>query len=238
MVMSEEGSGDKYGRGKSKRVSDSMSAGSSGRIVGSSSSSQSGGSAASPGENFFAAGDPRKNIDEYAQLAINGAAAKVEQLFNEKIVFLDQAERKVHKMLSDSTKLMSTINAGLETSRKLTESSLRTQEELQGEVQSIKGSAISALSVFVSFFAFITVAINVFAKAETVVSASVLVLIFWCLLIGFNILISIQFKTIRGGWLSICSLIFVILVSVLSILAMFYFSPELRGVQYVFKFSV
>jgi hypothetical protein len=178
------------------------------------------------------------STDEFVQLAVASAAAKVDSLFNEKVVFLDQAERRVKKMLDESTKLMASIQAGLESSKKLTEKSLQTQQELQEEVRSIKGNAISALSIFVSFFAFITVAINIFSKAESVVSASVLVLIFWCLLIGFNIIISIQFKTVGSSKSLWASLLFVIFVSVSSICVMFFFSPELRGVKYVFKFFV
>lgn len=177
-----------------------------------------------------------KKIDEYIQVSVAAAAAKVNEVFTEKLVFVQQSEKKMSQMLSKSEALMGSITLSLEKVNALTDSSVKVQAELQEEVKYIKGNAISALSIFVSFFAFITVAINVFSKAESVVSAAVLVLIFWCLLIGFNIMISVQFKVFSNVKLIWFALAFVIFVSVFSIVGLYYFSPELQGVRYIFRF--
>lgn len=177
-----------------------------------------------------------KKIDDYIQVSVSAAAAKVNQVFNDKLVFIQQSEKKVSQMLIKSEALMSSITLSLEKVNDLTTNSVKTQAELQEEVKYIKGNAISALSIFVSFFAFITVAINVFSKAESVVSAAVLVLIFWCLLIGFNIMISVQFKVFSNIKLIWFALGFVIFVSIFSIVGLYWFSPELRGVRYIFRF--
>lgn len=177
-----------------------------------------------------------KKIDDYIQVSVSAAAAKVNQVFNDKLVFIQQSEKKVSQMLIKSETLMSSITLSLEKVNDLTTNSVKTQAELQEEVKYIKGNAISALSIFVSFFAFITVAINVFSKAESVVSAAVLVLIFWCLLIGFNIMISVQFKVFSNVKLIWLALGFVIFVSIFSIVGLYWFSPELRGVRYIFRF--
>lgn len=168
-----------------------------------------------------------EHLEEYAAQAAAKAAARIEVLVNEKLVFVDQAQSKVSKMLDESSRLMETINTGLEVSRKLTDESINTQKRLEDEVASIKANTISALSIFVSFFAFITVTINVFSKASSVISASVLVLVFWCLLVGFNILISLQFKRVstdRSLWIA---LVVVVGVAFFAIFGMYFFFPEL-----------
>lgn len=177
-----------------------------------------------------------KKVDDYIHAAVSNAAAKVDELFQEKVAFMQQSEKKVSQMLEKSTQLVSTITKSLDSVNELTGKSVEMQLELKEEVKYIKGNAISALSIFVSFFAFITVAINVFSKAESVVSAILLVLIFWCLLIGFNVLISVQFKVFQNVKLVWFALGFVIFISVVSIVIMFYFSPEMQGVRYIFRF--
>ncbi|WP_338660223.1 hypothetical protein [Pseudomonas bubulae] len=177
-----------------------------------------------------------RKIDEYIQVSTAAAAAKINEIFTEKLVFVQQSEKKVSQRLESSEALIASINLSLENIKSQTSNSQKLQAELQEEVKYIKGNAISALSVFVSFFAFIAVTINVFSKAESVVSAAVLVLIFWCLLIGFNIMISVQFKVFSNVKIIWFALAFVIFVSIFSIVGLYYFSPELQGVRYVFKF--
>lgn len=196
------------------------------------------GSPGSSGSDAFRDFNIDRKIDEYVQIAISGSAAKIDALFNEKIVFIQQAERKVTKMLDESTVLMGSITKSLEAAGKVTESSVDLQQKLQDEVGYIKGNAIAALSIFVSFFAFITVSISVFSKAESVISAVGLVLIFWCLLIGFNILISAQFKVFDNVRLIWFSLGFVIFLSVSTMVGLYLYSPEFQGVRYIFKFVV
>lgn len=166
-------------------------------------------------------------LDEYAAQAAAKAAARIEILVNERLVFVEQAQKKVSRMLDESSKLMGSIQTGLERSQELTDRSIETQERLSDEVASIKANTISALSIFVSFFAFITVTINVFSKASSVISASVLVLVFWCLLVGFNILISLQFKKTSADkslWFALAA---VVIVAFGAIFGMYFFFPEL-----------
>ncbi|UVM23819.1 hypothetical protein [Pseudomonas wadenswilerensis] len=171
--------------------------------------------------------DMQEAVDQYTQAAILSATNRLEALFNEKVVFLNQAEEKVSAMLDRSTSLVKSIEGSLEVSKRLTEKSMQTQDEVQREVKEIKGNSIAALSMFVSFFAFITVSINVFSKAGSVVSASVLVLIFWCLLIGFNILISLQFNVLKNTGVAWFTLVLVAAVSASSIMVMYYAAPDL-----------
>ncbi|WP_313645892.1 hypothetical protein [Pseudomonas sp.] len=166
-------------------------------------------------------------FDNYTQAAIINASNKIEALFNEKVVFINQAEKKVSLMLDRSTGLVKSIEKSLETSRVLTEQTLNTQAEMRGEISAIKGNAVAALSMFVSFFAFITVSINVFSKAGGIVSASMLILLFWCLLIGFNILISLQFNVLKNTGVAWFVLILVAVVSSGAIAVMYYASPDM-----------
>lgn len=170
-------------------------------------------------------------LDKYTQAAVVNASNKIEAMFNEKVVFLNQAEEKVALMLERSTALVKTIETSLETSTKLTEQTLNTQGEMRGEIAAIKGNAVAALSMFVSFFAFITVSINVFSKAGGIVSASMLILLFWCLLIGFNVLISLQFNVLKNTGVAWFVLLVVTVVSSGSIAVMYYASPDLLVTQ-------
>lgn len=172
-------------------------------------------------------GSIHEYLDEYAAQAAAKAAARIELLVNERLVFVEQAQKKVSRMLDESSKLMGSIKTGLERSQELTDRSIETQEKLSDEVASIKANTISALSIFVSFFAFITVTINVFSKASSVISASVLVLVFWCLLVGFNILISLQFKKASADKSLWFALGVVVLVAFGAIFGMYIFFPEL-----------
>lgn len=166
-------------------------------------------------------------LDKYTQAAIVNASNKIEAMFNEKVVFLNQAEKKVSLMLEKSTSLVRTIEVSLEASTALTEQTLNTQAEMRIEISAIKGNAVAALSMFVSFFAFITVSINVFSKAGGIVSASMLIFLFWCLLIGFNVLISLQFNVLKNTGVAWFVLVLVAVVSSGAIAVMYYASPDL-----------
>lgn len=175
--------------------------------------------------------DVNKKIDDYMQVAFAQINARLDELYKEKATFISQAEKKVAKMLRDSTGMMNSIQTSLESARNLTEKSIETQVRLQEEVSAIKGNAVSALSIFVSFFAFITVSINVFSKAQNVAAACGLVLVFWCLLIGFNILIGWQLNTLRHSGLAWFVLIVVLFLSFVSMIAMYHFAPDLVSVS-------
>ncbi|WGK92326.1 hypothetical protein [Pseudomonas migulae] len=181
--------------------------------------------------------DINKQVDDYIEVALDTVATKVDAIYKEKMVLINQAEKKLAGMINNSTTLLKDLEAKLTTVTELTNRSIDIQNTLQEEIKYIKGNAISALAIFVSFFAFITVTLNVFSKAGSVVSAAILVLIFWCLLIGFNLIIAIQFKVFAGSKVIWCSLGAVILVSVLAVLGLYYFSPELRGVKAIFLFA-
>jgi hypothetical protein len=181
--------------------------------------------------------DVNKQIEDYIDIALGTVATKVEAIYKEKMVLINQSEKKLAGMISNSTLLLKDLETKLNTVTALTNRSIEIQNKLEDEIKYIKGNAISALAIFVSFFAFITITLNVFSKAGSVVSAAILVLIFWCLLIGFNLIIAIQFKVFSGSKVIWCSLGGVILVSVLAVLGLYYFSPELRGVKTIFLFS-
>lgn len=136
------------------------------------------------------------SLDEISSLAAKAAARRAEQVINERLSAANQAHELTTKMLEDAAKMLSDASQMLQDGTKMLgaitaglNNSSQMQEKLESDVANIKGSAISALSIFVSFFAFITVSINVFAKAGSVVSASALVLIFWSLLVGLNLLL-------------------------------------------------
>lgn len=182
-------------------------------------------------------GDVGKKIDDYLELALATVSKRVDALYRERMVLITQSERKLANMIGESTKHLESLEKQLTTITDLTNKSADTQSELQEEVKYIKGNAISALAIFVSFFAFITITLNVFSKAGSVVSAAVLVLIFWCLLIGFNLIIAIQFKVLSNSKVIWACLGGVIFLSISSILALYYFSPELRGVKFIFQMA-
>lgn len=192
------------------------------------------------------------NYEDMAQQLIAVANLKVESAINERMVAVDQAERRTRQALKDSeemlkksqdmleslTNMMTSIQSSLKASAELSDKSSETQRKLEEEVSSVKGNAVAALSVFVSFFAFITVTINVFSKAESVISASVLVLLFWCMLIGFNFLITIQFKAVRQPWAPWLGIVLVILVSLVSIWGLYIFGPEIIATKALRKFFI
>lgn len=182
-------------------------------------------------------GDVGKKIDEYIELALGTVTKRVDALYRERMVLITQSERKLATMIGESTKHLESLEKQLSTVTELTNRSADTQSDLQEEVKYIKGNAISALAIFVSFFAFITITLNVFSKAGSVVSAAILVLIFWCLLIGFNLIIAIQFKVLANSKVIWACLGGVIFLSISSILALYYFSPELRGVKIIFQMA-
>ncbi|HEK1007157.1 TPA: hypothetical protein SMP92_000394 [Pseudomonas putida] len=166
-------------------------------------------------------------VEEVAALAAKVAAARAEHVINDRLSAASQAQALTSKMLTDATnmledatRLMESITTGLNSSSKM-------QEQLEMDVANIKGNAVAALSIFVSFFAFITVSINVFSKAGSVVSASALVLVFWCLLVGFNIVIGWQFNTLKNTGVAWFLLMLVSCLSVFAVVGMYYFSPEL-----------
>lgn len=178
--------------------------------------------------------DVNKTIDDYIEISLDSVAAKVDAIYKEKMVLINQSEKKLAKMINGSTVLLKDLEAKFITVTDLTNRSIEIQDKLESEIRDFKGNVISALAIFVSFFAFITVTLNVFSKAGSVVSAAVLVLIFWCLLIGFNLIIAIQFKVLSNSKVIFVSLGGVILISVLAILGLYYFSPELRGIKPIF----
>lgn len=166
---------------------------------------------------------PRLNFEEIATMATSIAMAKAEQIVAERLAAANQAQIKTAKMLADATNMLNTIKSGLDTSSKM-------QSQLESDVANIKGNAIAALSIFVSFFAFITVSINVFSKAGSAVSAAALVFIFWALLVGFNIMIGWQFNTLRYSGIAWFALILVSSTSMIAIGVMYYVSPEMLAV--------
>lgn len=176
--------------------------------------------------------DIQESLDRYAQAAMSKMAADLERIYSDKLAFIQQAQNKVEASLKKATSLMETIETGLKASSELTKATADTHEEIlghidtvKGEVATVKANAISALSIFVSFFAFITVSINVFSKASSIISAASLVLVFWCLLVGFNLLIAIQFKAVGltfKSWFALGSIVFLSFIAVFLVLA---FSP-------------
>ncbi|WP_131679670.1 hypothetical protein [Metapseudomonas furukawaii] len=180
----------------------------------SSTSSASLGEAAS---NNISQADIKEQLERYAQQAFAKLALEVERMHAEKVVYIEQAQSRVSRNIEHSTNMLKTIQESLDTSTKMVEKSIEAREKLENEISSIKSNAVSALSIFVSFFAFITVSINVFSKAANVASASILVVVFWCLLIGFNILIAMRFKVNGGGRQYWLALLMVVLVSFLSV---------------------
>ena len=203
----------------------SSSIGASTNPSASASTARLGSAGVEPGE------DLNRKVDEYIQVAFAQVNVKLDELYKEKSTFIIQTERKVAKMLRESTAMMNSIESNLDTVRKLTDKSIETQGQLQDEVKSIKGNAVSALSIFVSFFAFITVSINVFSKAQNVASACGLVLIFWCLLIGFNILIGWQFNTLKHSGIAWFVLLVVVCISFFGLYGLYHFAPDLAAAQ-------
>lgn len=165
--------------------------------------------------------------DDVAALVAKLATARAEQVINEKLSSANQAQALTAKMLRDATNMMNQATTMLDTITLGLKSSSDMQDRLEADIANIKGNAVAALSIFVSFFAFITVSINVFSKAGSVVSASALVLVFWCLLVGFNVIIGWQFNTLKNTGLAWFLLLLVSCLSVFAVVGMYYFSPEL-----------
>jgi len=162
----------------------------------------------------------RMSFEEIASMAASVAVAKTEQIVAERLATTSQAEAKTAKMLAEATSMLASIKGGLETSVKM-------QGQLESDIANIKGSAIAALSMFVSFFAFITVSINVFSKAGSAVSAAALVVIFWSLLVGFNVMIGWQFNTLKYTGIAWFALVLTAVVSVVAIGVMYYLAPDM-----------
>lgn len=247
MIDDKNGQASKHERNSKLKGRESISSESTGSsfIGGSSSSSVfvGGGTKSSapvidPSKDLSSvATDVNRRVDEYIEVALESVAVKVEALYKERMVLINQSEKKLTGMINQSTKMLGQLEGQLNAAAALTNESVKTQGELQEEIKYIKGNAISALAIFVSFFAFITVTLNVFSKAGSVVSAAVLVLIFWCLLIGFNLIIAIQFKVLSNSrviWFSLGGVIF---ISIAAVVGLYYFSPELRGVKIIFQFA-
>lgn len=197
-------------------------------------------------------GDAR--LEEVTAMAAKVAAARAEALINEKFSAANQAQALTSRMLTDATQMLEKatlmlgtiteslrasaemqerLDSGLRASAEMQErldSGLSTssamQKSLEADVANIKGNAVAALSIFVSFFAFITVSINVFSKAGSIISASALILVFWCLLVGFNIVIGWQFNTLRNSGIAWFLLLLVSCLSVIAVVGMYYFSPD------------
>lgn len=167
------------------------------------------------------------SLDEVAALAAKLATARAEQIINERLSSANQAQALTARMLNDATDMMGKATKMLETITTGLNASSEMQERLEADVANIKGNAVAALSIFVSFFAFITVSINVFSKAGSVVSASALILVFWCLLVGFNVVIGWQFNTLKNSGVAWFLLVLVSCLSVFAVVGMYYFSPEL-----------
>lgn len=177
-------------------------------------------------------------IDEVIAILEKTTLRRAESLVNERLAAATQAHELTTQMLNDATAALGNstklLNSGQELMRSLEqglETSALMQNRLESDIANIKGSAVSALSIFVSFFAFITVSINVFSKAGSVVSAAALVLVFWSLLVGFNVIIGWQFGTLKNTGLAWFLLMIVSFLSVLSIVGMFHFSPEVLAAR-------
>lgn len=178
--------------------------------------------------------DINQRIEDYIEISLGSVVGKVDALYKEKMVLINQSEKKLTGLINSSTTLLKDLEAKFTTVSNLINKSVETQSALENEIRDFKGNVISALAIFVSFFAFITVTLNVFSKAGSVVSAAILVLIFWCLLIGFNLIIAIQFKVLSDSKAVFFSLGGVILISILAVLGLYYFSPELREGKPIF----
>lgn len=160
------------------------------------------------------------NFEEIASIAASVAAAKAEQAIAERLAAATQAQVRASKMLAEATKMLESIKVGLNNSAEM-------QNRLALDIGNIKGNAVAALSMFVSFFAFITVSINVFSKAGSAVSAAALVVIFWSLLAGFNIMIGWQFNTLKHNGVAWFALVLVSMASIAAIVVMYYFAPDM-----------
>lgn len=173
----------------------------------------------------FNANDFEAMLERYADRAFARLVADVERRHADKFVYIEQAQGKVARQIDQSEKMLKSLETGLEMSTGLIDKAIKDQRDFESEISSVKANAITALSIFVSFFAFITVSINVFSKAANVVSAMVLLTVFWCLLMGFNLLIAMRFKANGGGRAYWIALVLVVLVSFASIAFAGYVSP-------------
>ena len=167
------------------------------------------------------------SLEEVTTMAAKVAAARAEHIISEKLSAANQAQALTTKMLNDATNMLENATILMGSITKNLEASSKIQAKLEDDIANIKGNTVSGLSIFVSFFAFITVSINVFSKAGTIVSALALLLVFWCLLVGFNIVIGWQFNTLKNAGLAWFLLILVSSLSVFAIVGLYYFSPEL-----------
>lgn len=134
----------------------------------------------------------RIDFESLSELAMANLNHRIEELYRWNQSTISETQNKTIKLLDKSSEVLSESAALLAENKAALEESKKLQEQLATEVGLIKGSAVSALAIFVSFFAFITVSINVFSKATDVFSGAALVAVFWFLLLGFNILIGIQ----------------------------------------------
>ncbi|WP_438282801.1 hypothetical protein [Pseudomonas alabamensis] len=165
--------------------------------------------------------------DDLMKAVAKVAAANAERILNERLTSANQMQVRVSDMLKEGTDMLESSKTLLDEINNGLSKSTEMQGRLEADISNIKGSAVSALSIFVSFFAFITVSINVFSKAESVVSAAALLLIFWCLLVGFNVVIGWQFNTLKNTGLAWFLLMFVSVLSVFAVIGMYHFSPEM-----------
>ncbi|MFK5664422.1 hypothetical protein ACI2OW_00750 [Pseudomonas shirazica] len=168
--------------------------------------------------------------DEFQKNALLSLQAQAEEL-GKTATFLKQAEVRISSALADSEKKLTEITNRIDEADESLRQAAETQRKLLEEVQLIKGSAVSALSVFVSFFAFITVSINVFAKAGSFVAGLALVFAFWCMLVGFNVMVGWQFNTLRNNGIAWFLLILVAIGSISSLALMYKFAPDVVVAQ-------
>ncbi|MEN5141103.1 hypothetical protein [Pseudomonas juntendi] len=181
------------------------------------------------------ASESRVEMDAFLKDSLTALQAKSDDLARN-AVFLKQAESTIRQMINQSQSQMQDVESRLAAVNSALNESGRLQAKLVEEVQTVKSSAVSALSIFVSFFAFITVSINVFSKAGNVFSGLALVMAFWSMLVGFNILIGWQLNTLRNNALAFWLLFAVAVLSIGSTIVMYAYAPdEIKSPKAVFE---
>ncbi|MFG0497753.1 hypothetical protein ACF8MH_10580 [Pseudomonas sp. YQ_13] len=169
--------------------------------------------------------EQKAEIDNYLTKAFSTLHAKADEI-GRSAAYLKQSEKKITERLLESQNKIGEVDERLKKADEVLEQLGVSQKKIVDEVQLIRGNAVSALSIFVSFFAFITVSINVFSKAGSLTVGAVLVLLFWSMLVGFNVLIGWQFGTIKNNAMALVVLVFVAILSVFSLVLMYHWAPE------------
>ena len=172
-----------------------------------------------------AAPESKQEVDEFFKDTLISLQAQADDLAKSTML-LKQSEKTASNLLRQSQKQMDELEVRLAEANEALSKSHGVQAKLLDEVQTVKANAVSALAIFVSFFAFITVSINVFAKAGSIVSGAALIVAFWAMLVGFNLLIGWQLNTIKNNLMAFWLLFSVMVISVGALLVMYSFAPN------------